>query len=211
MRRTLLVLLAMLAYWATPAYAQPIEPGSFLLRCMTSASAPTHTAGVVNICSSTTSGEIRVTGPVTQSGPWTVEATITNAPEVQVGNLGPSDSPTYATTPCYIVSAASTNSTNCKNAFGNLYGYELFNTTTTVYWLRLYNTASAPTCSSATGFIRSIPIPPAASAGQVNGVILPPMMPIHYATGISFCLTGGSSSTDNTNAAVGIFGVLKYK
>jgi hypothetical protein len=34
---------------------------------------------------------------------------------------------------------------------------------------------------------------------------------VNYATGIAFCLTGGSSSTDNTNAAVGIFGVIKYK
>lgn len=116
-----------------------------------------------------------------------------------------------AASACNVLSAASTNSTNCKNAAGNLVGYELYNTTTTVYYLRMYNASSAPTCSSATGFIRSIPIPPAASAGLVGGAVsnFPPG--VNYSTGISFCLTGGSSSTDNTNAATGIFGELRYK
>lgn len=144
----------------------------------------------------------------TQSGPWSVDALVLNTVSVQVENLGPSSEATYAATPCYIVSAASTNSTSCLAAAGNFYGYELYNTTTTVYYLRLYNLATAPTCSSATGFIRSIPIPPAAAAGQVGGVIVPAVMAINYTTGIGYCITGGSSSTDNTNAATGIFGAL---
>lgn len=112
---------------------------------------------------------------------------------------------------CTIVSAASTNSTNCKNAAGNFYGIDLINTTTTVYYLRMYNTSSAPTCSSATGFIRSIPIPPAAAAGGAGGVVRVLPVGVGYDTGISFCLTGGSSSTDNTSAATGIFGTILYK
>jgi hypothetical protein len=116
-----------------------------------------------------------------------------------------------AASDCNVLSAASTNSTSCKGSAGNLYGYELYNTTTTVYYLRLYNSSSAPTCSSATGFIRSIPIPPAATAGLVGGAVNPTSLAVNYGTGIGYCLTGGSSSTDNTNAAVGIFGVLKYK
>jgi hypothetical protein len=112
---------------------------------------------------------------------------------------------------CNILGAASTNSTSCKGSAGNFYGYEIFNTTTTVYYLRLYNTAGAPTCSSATGFIRSIPIPPAAAAGQVGGIVSNQNVSANYTTGIGYCITGGSSSTDNTNAATGIFGEIRYK
>lgn len=109
-----------------------------------------------------------------------------------------------------ILSAASTNATSVKGSAGNMYGYEIYNTTTTIYYLRLYNLATAPTCSSATGFIRSIPIIPgtaSSSGGQASNFAIP----IAYTTGIAYCLTGGSSSTDNTNAAVGVFGAIRYK
>jgi hypothetical protein len=82
------------------------------------------------------------------------------------------------------------------------------NTTSTLYYLRLYNSSGAPTCSSATGFIESIPIPASASGA---GISWTPQFPINYGTGIGFCFTGGSSSTDNTNAATGVFGVIQYK
>jgi hypothetical protein len=118
---------------------------------------------------------------------------------------------TTATSVCNILSAASTNSTNCKGSAGNFYGFEVYNTTTTVYYLRLYNLSSAPTCSSATGFIRTIPIPPAGSAGQVGGVVSNQGLPVNYGTGIGYCITAGSSSTDNTSAATGIFGEIRYK
>lgn len=110
-----------------------------------------------------------------------------------------------------VVTTASTNCTSVKGSAAQLVGFELYNTTTTAYYLRLYNTASAPTANSATGFIRSIPIPPAAAAGQVGGAILPNGAGVAYATGLGYCITGGSSSTDNTNAAVGIFGAIKYR
>lgn len=132
-------------------------------------------------------------------------------------NTGSPDASTLRVIPadgvseCAIVSAASTNATNCKASAGNFVGLEVYNTTTTVYYLRLYNTVGAPTCSSATGFIRSIPVPPAAAAGQVGGAIVPIGPGVAYGTGVAFCLTGGSSSTDNTNAAVGIFGAIKYR
>lgn len=116
-----------------------------------------------------------------------------------------------AGTECVILSAASTNATSCKASAGNLYGFDLINTTTTLYYLRLYNLAAAPTCSSATGFIRSIPIPPASAAGQASGTNRQFVIPVHYATGIAYCLTGGGASTDNTNAATGVYGALLTK
>ena len=116
-----------------------------------------------------------------------------------------------AVSACNILSAASTNATNCKASAGNFYGYEVFNTTTTIYYLRLYNASSGPTCSSATGFIRTIPIPPANAAGQAGGAISNQTFPVNYGTGIGYCITGGSGSTDNTNAATGVFGEIRYK
>ena len=109
---------------------------------------------------------------------------------------------------CTLVSAASTNATNCKGSAGNVYGFRFINTTATLYYLRMYNTSSSPTCSSATGFIESIPIPASTSGGGF--AFLEPMGEA-YTVGISFCFTGGSSSTDNTSAATGVFGTILYK
>lgn len=114
-------------------------------------------------------------------------------------------------TTSYLASAASTNSTNVKNAAGNVYGFSVSNTTTTAYYLRMYNSSSAPTCSSATGFVETIPIPPAPAAGQIGGRERWPPTPQAYTTGISYCLTGGSSSTDNTSAATGLTVTIAYK
>lgn len=112
---------------------------------------------------------------------------------------------------CNAPSAATTNSTSCKATSGQLYGYEVYNTTTTVYYLRLYNLATAPTCSSATGFVRTIPIPPAAAAGQVGGAVSNYTSPTAFSAGLGYCITAGSTSTDNTAAATGIFLEIRYK
>lgn len=108
----------------------------------------------------------------------------------------------------YLTSAASTNSTNVKNAAGQVYLIRAVNTTSTLYYLRMYNASAAPTCSSATNFIETIPIPASASGA---GIVIPQYMGQTYATGISYCLTGGGSSTDNTNAATGVYLTILYK
>jgi len=118
---------------------------------------------------------------------------------------------TDTTLRCTLASAASTNATNCKASAGNIYGFRFVNTTTTIYYLRMYNLTTSPTCSSATGFIESIPIPPAGAAGQAGGIVSMEPLGEGYGTGIAFCFTGGSSSTDNTNAATGVFGTILYK
>jgi hypothetical protein len=110
---------------------------------------------------------------------------------------------------CYITSAASTNSTNCKGSAGNVYVIHVTNTTTTNYFLRMYNLSSAPTCSSSTGFVETIPALGASANGGINGRTM--SVPDAYGTGIGFCLTGGGSSTDNTNAATGVYVTIKYK
>lgn len=108
----------------------------------------------------------------------------------------------------YLSSAASTNATSVKGSAGTVYGYNLINTTSTLYYLRMYNLSSAPTCSSSTGFVQSIPIPASTSGA---GVQIQKNIGQAFTTGIAFCLTGGAGSTDNTNAATGVFVDILYK
>jgi hypothetical protein len=112
---------------------------------------------------------------------------------------------------CTLTSGASTNATLCKAASAKWYGLWMVNSTTTIYYLRLYNLATTPTCSSATGFVISIPIPPGGSAGQAGGIVVDLTVPSStFTAGLGFCFTGGSGSTDNTNAATGVFGSVRY-
>lgn len=122
--------------------------------------------------------------------------------------------PTAATTggssTCYLTSAATTNATNCKASAGTVYAIRAINTTTTNYFLRMYNLAAAPTCSSATGFIETIPVTGASANG--GGISAPNgAVGQDYPTGIGFCLTAGGSSTDNTAAATGVYITILYK
>lgn len=167
--------------------------------------------------SSDSTGQVKAT-----NFPTTVDvnngATSASTPRVTISNdstgqiiPAPTTASGDAVSACNILSTASTNSTNCKGSAGNFYGFEIYNNTTTIYYLRLYNSSSAPTCSSATGFIRTIPIPPAGAAGQAGGAISNQIFPVNYTTGIGYCITGGSSSTDNTSAAAGVFGEIRYK
>lgn len=136
-----------------------------------------------------------------QSGTWTVQPGNTaNTTPWLVTTNGLSLSATQ--------SAASTNATNVKSSAGVLYDIVVINTTATLYYLRLYNLSSAPTCSSATGFVATYPIPASATGA---GVSYSSTHGITFGTGIGFCITGGPTSTDNTNAATGVFVNLGYK
>jgi len=106
---------------------------------------------------------------------------------------------------CYLESAASTNATSCKGSAGGILAIHATNTTNTAYYLRMYNLASAPTCSSATGFVETIPI----FANLPNGRAT--TSPQGYSAGIGFCLTGGGSSTDNTAAATGVYITILFQ
>lgn len=106
--------------------------------------------------------------------------------------------------------AASTNSTNIKTTAGTLCDLVAINTTSTTYFLRMYDAAAAPTCSSATGAVHDYPIPNAAGAG--TGFVRP-IAPFGeaYVNGIGFCVTGAGTDTDTTNAATGVYIEASYK
>lgn len=122
------------------------------------------------------------------------------------GALYPTGTDTPSTS--YVAAAATTNATSVKTSAGNVYGYSLSNTTATVYYLRLYNLAAAPTCSSATGFVESIMIPASTSGAgrerqQPNGQA--------FSTGIAYCITANAASNDNNAAATGVLVTLTFK
>lgn len=112
-------------------------------------------------------------------------------------------------TACVLITTAATNATNCKGSAGRAMYIRAINTTATLAYLRLYNLASAPTCSSATGFVESIPIPASTSGAGFSESMAP--FGQAFATGIGFCVTGGGSSTDNTNAGAAIYLKILYK
>lgn len=119
-------------------------------------------------------------------------------------------STTGGCTPSGLASTASTNSTSIKPNPGTFCGGIAINTTATIYYLRIYDLASGPTCSSATGFITSIPIP-ASTTGAGTLLNLGGTFGAAFVNGIAYCLTGGGSSTDNTNAATGVYLSYSYK
>ena len=97
----------------------------------------------------------------------------------------------------FLQPAGTNNSTSIKASAGNVYYVLAMNNSATVNYLRFYNTAVAPTCTSATGLITQMQIPASTSVG---GVSIPLPYPINFSTGIGICLTSGYATTDNTNA-----------
>lgn len=145
---------------------------------------------------------------------------ITGTPMVTLGNgslssnLGVvviSGATTLGTTPYHLANGttAGNNSTNVKNAAGTLYGVSTISTSGNLTYLRMYNTSSAPNCASGTGVVLSWPIP---SQTTGAGAVLPmPPMGVAFGTGISFCITGATGDSDNTNSSTGTFVNLYYE
>jgi hypothetical protein len=108
--------------------------------------------------------------------------------------------------------ADTTNHANCKNANAALYGIRAINTGAAKAYLRLYNLATDPTCSSATGFLESIPIPAdVAGSGGAGFIDSHPQMLYSFSAGLAYCLTGGGGNTDNTAPPAGVYVTLQYQ
>lgn len=111
--------------------------------------------------------------------------------------------PTHALAQSAPKSYLSTVSTNCTQVFtGKAIIKDLLpiNTTATLYYLKIYDTASTPTAGVGTPVLR-VPVPFGASSAG-GGVALP--SDFTFANGVGFCLTAGIADADTTNAAVGI-------
>lgn len=127
---------------------------------------------------------------------------------VDIGATSPYSAASGGATGSTILSAASNNSTSIKASAGTLYSVTFLQTTTTLMDIRFYDTASAPTCSSATGMklnfvVQSNTVTPGASfnLGPTG---------IAFTTGIGVCITGANANNDNTNAVTGLNLITAY-
>lgn len=107
-----------------------------------------------------------------------------------------------------LIAAATTNSTNVKNAPGVLTEITVYNNATAMAYLKLYNSASAPTCGSGTPVGRYLI--PGGSNGAGSNVTL--SLGKAFSTGISFCITGAIGDADTTAVAANQYIVnMTYK
>lgn len=97
------------------------------------------------------------------------------------------------------LSTASTNATVVKASGGSITNIVAVNTTATIYYLKFYNKATAPTCNSDT-VIWTVPL----LVATVGPTIIQMPSGMIFRTGIGFCITGGIAANDNTNAATGV-------
>ncbi len=151
-----------------------------------------------------------VIGHVIVDAAPTTAVTIASLPSGAVTNAGafavqaqPTPVTSGGLSKCFLVAAASSNSTNCKASAGQVYHISAFNNSATVAYLHMINAASAPTCSSATT-ADEIMVP--ANGGVEREVTLGDA----YSTGISFCLSGGIAANDNTAVAASAFTVTVF-
>lgn len=119
-------------------------------------------------------------------------------------------STTASSTPYHYTSAASTNSTLVSTGAHTLYALTITGLNTTAAYVRLYDSAAAPTCSSATGAVHSYLV--IGSATTQGGLVVPiGAAGEAYLNGLGFCITGGPTDTDNTAAVAGVLVNASYK
>lgn len=93
-----------------------------------------------------------------------------------------------------LVGAASTNATVAKASPGRLYGWACYNVNAAVRYLKVYNTATAPTPGT-TPVVLTIALPPAV----MTHVQFP--AGVNFTVGISFSLVTGLIDSDATAVA----------
>lgn len=106
---------------------------------------------------------------------------------------------TGGTSTTVLIAANTTNATSLKTSAGTLYGIQVFNNSTTIGYLKLYNKASSPTVGTDTP-IKVIMIP--VSSGVVVTI---PEQGVAFSTGIAYAVTGGIANSDTTVVAASAF------
>lgn len=139
-----------------------------------------------------TSGTATITINTSTASNSSVTATVSGTSTPTAGTTG-------GATPYHLLAANTNNATSLKASAGQIYGYQVFNrNTSTTYYLKFYNKASAPAPASDTPIL-TIPIPAAVSASQPSGVSFSgPPVGGAFSTGIAFAITAGVADNDNT-------------
>src|SRR6266702_1767529 len=96
----------------------------------------------------------------------------------------------------HVIAAASNNATSIKATAGVVYGYEIFNASAAIRYVKLYNKATAPAPATDNALLRRVIGIPA--GGRVNAT-----MPngLAFSAGIGIAAVTGISDTDNTSVA----------
>ena len=118
------------------------------------------------------------------------------------GNVTLQANATGGCTPGHILSGASNNAANIKNAAGTLCSLTWLQTTATLMDIRFYDTSSSPTCSSSTGVVANFVV--AANTTSPVGSIYLGAYGMKFSSGISICITGANADNDNTSAVTGL-------
>lgn len=101
------------------------------------------------------------------------------------------------TTPVKYASAATNNATLVKAGRVTLGSVSVANSVATVYYLKLYDKVTAPTCGTDTP--RAVIQVPASAPASV-----PVGAGINFNAGLGFCLVAGIADSDNASAATGL-------
>lgn len=113
----------------------------------------------------------------------------------QIGNVGHIARTSGGASMFTLVSAATTNSTNIKSSFGEVYGIQASNTGASPAFLKFYNLTTAPTVGTST-VVKTLIIP---AGGGI--VVAANDIGIAFSTGIGIGITGAAASTDTTAVA----------
>lgn len=164
--------------------------------------APTYTTATTNPITTDIHGALRTLNVDSTGAPLDPTQGL-NASTNTIGGVNLRSAATGGCTVSGQITTASTNALNIKNAAGTFCGGMAINTTASLVFLRLYNLSGTPTCSSATGYVTTIPVP-ASTTGSGTKLELGPFGG-DFPTGIGACVTGGGANNDNTNAVSGVY------
>lgn len=107
------------------------------------------------------------------------------------------------------ISAATNNATLVKAGASTLWDLQVINTTTTLYYLKFYDKATAPTCGTDTP-LKTLPVP-FGTSNAGGGIATPFPVGVSFVAGMGFCLVANSADNDNTSAATGVIINLDIK
>lgn len=93
-------------------------------------------------------------------------------------------------------SAASNNATSVKASAGQVFGWAVYNNTSSNKFFKLYNKASSPSPGTDNALLLTRVMVPANSGSNFHSDI-----GIAFGTGIAFAIVTGASDTDNTSVA----------
>jgi hypothetical protein len=101
----------------------------------------------------------------------------------------------------HFFSAATTNSTFVRGAEARMYTIVAVNTAAAVYYLKLYDKSSAPTCGTD---VPVFTVPISFATAGIPTVVTIPGDGLFFQQGVGFCLTAAAADADTGAAATGV-------